>query len=599
MCVFLFIACDLFDGGDGGGGSPSQLETPVNLTITNNTLSWDVVSNASSYLVEIDLNGEKSETASSTNSYLLSSLTTAGTYALRVRAIGDGTKFSNSEWSTARNHTVTDSDGDCTDCEELPCTCDTGMPACTACEDEPCTCDEENPVECPDCGEALCNCKNAIDIGRNLLILTRPNQQANASNLSGVAMDEFDEVETRSLADAPRSLEEFKEFTQIILMNVSHTDIVSVPDLEQNLYDFVYEHGGSLLMSGGMNAFQADIKDTLFESMLPVQSIAEPRPVAVLFVLDISNSMTDPRNSIDGRTRLEIAIDGLKDALDTLSDEDYVGLITFGGGAWTEWPIMPAGLKNTPRQRVNPRTEAEEYLNMYEIIDGLEVSRGTWYDAATSQMMREWNIFNAPVIAKHTVFITDGAPTAGQDMFFLDNIQVLRNMGITTSSIAIGLDDDDSHGGSWASRANILTIALYGGGRAHFFEKPSEMLTFPHVLKEEVLVVKSVLVSMDIVHESFRPRILDAQFGSSQGFPEIHGFNVVAARSEEGVTWIMSRGYYDRPDDPIYVVWNFGQGRVGVLMTDLGSGSLSWSRDLFSTESGRSFLQAIIQDLLC
>jgi hypothetical protein len=79
-----------------------QLAAPSNLSISGATLTWAAVSNASGYTV--DING--TEHTATTNSYSLSSLTTVGTYTIKVKAVGNGTTYTDSGWSTNVQYTI-------------------------------------------------------------------------------------------------------------------------------------------------------------------------------------------------------------------------------------------------------------------------------------------------------------------------------------------------------------------------------------------------------------------------------------------------------------------------------------------------------------
>ena len=87
----------------------TKLATPSNLSvdIATKTLKWDNVPNATKYTVYIDSNSQ--ETTS--NSYGLAGLTTAGTYSLSVMALGDGNNFSNSDRSSSVSYTVVGNPG--------------------------------------------------------------------------------------------------------------------------------------------------------------------------------------------------------------------------------------------------------------------------------------------------------------------------------------------------------------------------------------------------------------------------------------------------------------------------------------------------------
>ena len=77
-------------------GCTPSLSSPKNLKVTVSTqvLSWDRVKNAVAYSVSI--NGEERTTR--TNSYSLAALE-AGEYEIKVKAIGDGINYTDSNWS--------------------------------------------------------------------------------------------------------------------------------------------------------------------------------------------------------------------------------------------------------------------------------------------------------------------------------------------------------------------------------------------------------------------------------------------------------------------------------------------------------------------
>jgi hypothetical protein len=80
------------------------LTEPKNLKIEGTTLKWTAVPNATNYKVWIG--GTEYNAASA--EYSLVSLTEAGEYNIKVKAIGDGTFYLNSEWSGVKNHIVSE-----------------------------------------------------------------------------------------------------------------------------------------------------------------------------------------------------------------------------------------------------------------------------------------------------------------------------------------------------------------------------------------------------------------------------------------------------------------------------------------------------------
>lgn len=71
-----------------------QLETPKNLIVENDILTWSIVDNAESYVVSVN----NIETECDENEYSLKNLA-AGAYTLMVKAVGDGTVYISSGFS--------------------------------------------------------------------------------------------------------------------------------------------------------------------------------------------------------------------------------------------------------------------------------------------------------------------------------------------------------------------------------------------------------------------------------------------------------------------------------------------------------------------
>lgn len=99
----------VYSSTSGGGSTPTALSAPTNLsssnvTTTGATLSWDAVSNASSYTVKI---GETEHTGVNTNSYSATGLTAGTQYTWTVKAVGDGTNYSTSAYAANANFTTT------------------------------------------------------------------------------------------------------------------------------------------------------------------------------------------------------------------------------------------------------------------------------------------------------------------------------------------------------------------------------------------------------------------------------------------------------------------------------------------------------------
>ncbi|MBQ0056041.1 MAG: fibronectin type III domain-containing protein [Bacteroidales bacterium] len=107
-----YITSIVITTADNGGGNtpstPTALSVPSNLsssnvTTTGATLSWNAVSNASSYTVKI---GETEYTGVNTNSYSATGLTAGTQYTWTVKAVGDGINYSTSAYAANANFTT-------------------------------------------------------------------------------------------------------------------------------------------------------------------------------------------------------------------------------------------------------------------------------------------------------------------------------------------------------------------------------------------------------------------------------------------------------------------------------------------------------------
>lgn len=91
-------------------GAPTKLTAPANLISTEQTASsltftWDAVENANGYQVSLD-GGNNWETTQTETTYTWSGLEAGTTYTLYVKAIGDGTAYSDSNAASVSAQTV-------------------------------------------------------------------------------------------------------------------------------------------------------------------------------------------------------------------------------------------------------------------------------------------------------------------------------------------------------------------------------------------------------------------------------------------------------------------------------------------------------------
>lgn len=222
----------------------------------------------------------------------------------------------------------------------------------------------------------------------------------------------------------PSSVDDLRQYDQIIMNNVANKDlqILSNPnvceDFDKMLYEYVSVYGGGLFTVGGNEAgsptgddavahaySKADMNNTLYQQMLPVQAINYTPPLGVVIIIDVSGSMS--ASAEDGYNRLHWAKEGANLCLNALSERDYIGIMTlFSSGEVNNEVILPM----TPRTQESTIREA-----IYSIADS-DYTGGTIYSGAIE---RAGKMLRALTQAekKHVIIITDGQPGENAELY--------------------------------------------------------------------------------------------------------------------------------------------------------------------------------------
>lgn len=394
-----------------------------------------------------------------------------------------------------------------------------------------------------------------IDTVDDILILQRENE---AEELQSLLSESF-EAELRNISDAPKTLDELRQYDQVILVNIANADM---PDgFDGILNSYVYDYGGGLFTVGGTrtengkevtNVYnREDMQGSLFQEMLPVLAEDYTPPVAVMIVLDVSASMgSDGPNGI---SMMEEAKKGAKEGLKALDDRDYVGIVTFGSTAKTVLPLTP----------VSERRKIESAIDRIDVeMSGTVYSNGLERAGMALKAIEKVN-------KKHIIFISDGSPSGG-DTEYLNKTEINKNAGITTSCI------------SYYTKVDALeNIALVGGGKTYLASDGSGL---SQAIKEDLAQPEI----RDFEYGTFQPEIgeLSSIFDGilEKDIPTLEGFFGTKLKSGAHAYLIGEYG------QPIYAQWNYGNGKVGSFMCDLNG---KWSEQFLSQETGRRLVANI------
>lgn len=390
-------------------------------------------------------------------------------------------------------------------------------------------------------------CVDVIGASKILIIANSP---ADAYPLEEI-LAKSSTVDIVSSVNAPNTIVELCKYDEILLMN-AHAD--DLPWQFANLLDvYVKKYGKTLLTIGGNRTYMyGNMSSYGYEDMLPVSfALTEAQtdqPVALMLILDCSLSMNGGN--------LPLAKQGAVKCVESMSEKDFVGVISFNSSATVRSPLVPA---NTVNKELLSRT-----------ISSLPTSHGTYYTHALRLACEELKKSSAPV--KHVIFLSDGQPG---DSNYYDAAEDLRANGITVSTIGI----------NYSSQA-LTGIAQIGAGRNYYVSKTADL---PDVMLSEA---KQAAVA-NLITETFQPRFgkhADLTDGLEEStLPQLTGYIGTTLR-EDAVAYLESAD-----GKPLFAEWQLGEGRVASFMSDLSG---EWSKEWFRSEVGKELIRRMVSTTL-
>lgn len=399
-------------------------------------------------------------------------------------------------------------------------------------------------------------------------ILVVERNQSESDKLKDLLVGNSYNVDVVNVSDKdamPTTLEELREYDQVILMNIANADLPEGFDKVLNTY--VFTIGGGLLTVGGNdetgkpNAYgRSDMIGTLYQEMLPVQAIDYTPPLAVMIIIDRSGSMSG-KDSSTGKNKLELAKEGALSCLESLSSRDWCGIMTLETDYNEE-------IQMTPRTQIGKIRAA---------IDAIEIGGGTYFTGAIDRAGKALSALTN-VERRHIILITDGQPGDKYDSYSVPIQNNYESSGITLSVVAIGVPSSYT--------TDMSNAAALGRGRFHEV-KDGSFSKIPTLIREDINVPEIT----DYIAEPFVPKIKDHTSAVSgilqENMPELGGF--YGTKVKDGADVPLSADYA-----PVYAQWKYGAGSVGSFMCDLNG---TWSADFLASTTGIRFLNNVIAGL--
>ena len=371
----------------------------------------------------------------------------------------------------------------------------------------------------------------------------------NTANIDSYVNDPF----------VPYLLEELCKYDEIVLSNVDVRTLENFTVFVENIEKCVSVFGKSLVTVGDTKIQNStDEVLMMLEDMLPVRfGNNDQDPKLYTLVIDTSRSMNDS-------SQLSMMKEAAVQILGLLSDYDYVAVISFSGDVSVVQPPIAAG----NREKIT------------ELINSIEPSQGTFIGAALEKAYEHMK--DLSFSEKQIMLISDGLSyTAEED----DPVALARDMlenGIMTSTINTYAYSDGTDGALL-----LQDIAAAGGGSHYQLMRTEDVADL--VLGEMANdITDSVIEGNTVV---LIEKGLDPVLEGISTLPNITGYLYSKAKGSATTPILVS---YKKSGGgnviaPLYSYWDYGNGRVATLTTDLGGGWVTG----WDGEVGESFLNNI------
>jgi uncharacterized membrane protein len=361
------------------------------------------------------------------------------------------------------------------------------------------------------------------------------------------------DVTTARPAALPDTADALDRYDVVILSDVARKDISDGHMLA--LGEYVEERGGGLLVAGGEAVFgegpdggTGGYRETELERLTPVTFERKDEPeVALIIVLDKSWSMAG--------VVMELCKAAAQAAIDVLTDEQSVGVVTFNDGLNWDVTLRNVGLH---RQEINDAIKAIEPSGHTLIFPAIEQAFIALKDARAR--------------AKHVVLLSDGRSYPDD---YEGLLKKMVDAKMTVSSIAVG---------PAADRELLTNIAKWGRGRSYMVEDAREV--------PQIFVKEAKDAATPAFDEGAIKPVLKAQ-----GFLE--GVDLSRAPSLRGRTATVLKDtalelVATEEGDPLLAFWPVGLGRSAVFASDVKD---RWASDWLTWQGYGPFFAAVVRAL--
>lgn len=316
----------------------------------------------------------------------------------------------------------------------------------------------------------------------------------------------------------------------VVLENVD-ANALGEPGLNA-LARYVEQAGGGLLMTGGRSSFgEGGYRRSPVEPLLPVslEMREEQRRAAVAMSVLMDCSCSMGAQVPDGRTKMEVAAEGVVAALTLLNEKDEASVHMVDTRAHEIFPLSPVS----------------EGLPLGKVARGFSGGGGIYVGEALR--VGKEQILHSDKPTRHVVLFSDAADSEEPDDYER-TLAELSKQHVTVSVIGLGTERD--------SDAQLLRdVAARGGGRIYFAE---DALSLPRIFSQETLTVARATFVDEPASIEAAPDLPLLGPLPAQGLPQLGGYNLTYLKPGASV------GLRTLDDNaaPVLALWPHGAGRV-------------------------------------
>jgi Mg-chelatase subunit ChlD/uncharacterized membrane protein len=326
------------------------------------------------------------------------------------------------------------------------------------------------------------------------------------------------------------TLDDLDGVGSVVLENVD-ANALGEPGLNA-LAAYVEQAGGGLVMTGGRASFgEGGYRRSPVEPLLPVslEMREEQRRAAVALSVLMDCSCSMGATVADGRTKMELAAEGVVASLTLLNPKDEASV----------------HMVDTEPHEIFPLSPVESGLPLDAVARGFSGGGGIYVGEALRTGRGE--ILRSEKPTRHVLLFSDAADSE-EPADYQRTLSELRAKDVTVSVIGLGSPKDVD--------ADLLKeVATRGGGRIYFAE---DAMSLPRIFSQETLTVARATFVDEPASVEGAPDLPLLGRLSPQGLPQVGGYNLTYLKPRASV----ALRTLDTHAAPVLAMWPRGAGRT-------------------------------------